>query len=281
MSGRRTLLRAMAGASLLALVWPARAELVIEVIPIGFRDVDELLPVLSPLVPSPGSIGGFQNQLVVRSTPQNIAEIRQVLASLDRAPVNLMVSVRQTVNEDVRRDLLAASGRLSSGDVSASVGAGAGATGSGVDLRIIGTRQGSDDRDVHSVRVLEGREAFISTGKSLPLGERRLIVGGGGVVVQDSVRYQEVNSGFYVRARLSGATVSVEVAPQRMKTSTTGGGAIDVQQASTVVSGRLGQWMEIGGVSTSSAGSGSGIAYSTASRSSSNRGIFLKVDRLP
>ena len=269
--------------------------LVTEVLPIGYRRVEELLPVIRPLVPPPGSVGGIYNQLVVKTTPANMAEIKQVLATLDRAPANLLVSVRHTVNEEVRRDLLEASAQLRSGDVSVGVGTsggaaagGAGATLSRSDgdsrarIRLLQTGREEDSRDLQSVRVLEGREAFIRAGESVPLPDRQVIVTGAGTLsVQQGVRYEDVDTGFYVLARLSGNSVTVEVAPQRRQRSSSGGGAIDVQSASTVISGPLGRWMEIGSVASSASRQASGTGFSASTTRRDDRSIFIKVDRLP
>lgn len=272
---------------------PAAEALVTEVVPVGFRSTDELLAVIRPLVPAPGSVGGMAGQLVIRTTRSNLEEIKHILRTLDRAPTNLLVSVRHTVNEAVRRDLLQARGRVSDGDVSVSAGSGTAQGRGGVvifggnadnsaGLRLLQTERDRDESDVQSVRVLEGREAFIRSGESVPLAERRVYSGAGGTwSVQEGVRYEDVDSGFYVLPRLAGDTVTVEISPQRRKLSPSGGGRIDVQSASTVVSGPLGRWMEIGGVSGSSSRDSSGIGYSASTRESSNLGIFIKVDRLP
>ena len=291
MASRRRLLLAAAALLPASRVAPAQ-QLVTEVVPAGFRSTEELLPILRPLIPPPGSIGGIGGQLVIRTTPANLAEIKEVLRTLDRPPANLLVSVRHTVDESVRRDLLQARGQLSRGDVSVSAGsAGAGRGGvvilggdadANAALRVLQTERDRADSDVQSVRVLEGREAFIRSGKAVPLADRRVVVGAGGTLsVQEGVRYEDVDTGFYVRPRLAGDIVTVEVAPSRRQLSGAGGGRIDVQSASTVVSGPLGRWMEIGGVSGSGVQSRSGVGFSSSTRESSNRGIFIKVERLP
>jgi hypothetical protein len=72
-------------------------ELVTEVLPAGFRSAAELTAILKPLIPPPGSVAGFHNQLVIKTTAANLAELRQLLAKLDKAPANLLVSVRRTL----------------------------------------------------------------------------------------------------------------------------------------------------------------------------------------
>jgi hypothetical protein len=59
------------------------------------------------------------------------------------------------------------------------------------------------------------------------------------------------------------------------------GGTINVQGASTTVSGRLGEWMELGGMNSSSVQSSSGILSGATTQRSDNRSIWVKVDELP
>jgi hypothetical protein len=57
-------------------------------------------------------------------------------------------------------------------------------------------------------------------------------------------------------------------------------GAVNVQSASTVVSGRLGEWIEVGGSATQSSDRQSGLASRRDSSLQDSRRIFLKVDEV-
>ena len=269
----------------------AASDLVTEVITAGYRPVDEIVRILKPMVPRPGSVSGAYGKIIVRTTPQNMREIKQILATLDRAPVNLVISVRYSINEEVRRDLYEAFGEVSGGNVGISSGRDAG-SGRGLvisrqdgdqqaGVRIDETRSVGSDAGTQRVRVLEGEEAFIQSGRSVPVTEERVVVSSTGVTtVQTSTSYRNVGSGFSVRARLSNDDrVSVEIFPQRNRLDT-GSGAIDVREASTVVSSRLGRWMEIGRIRATSNDSSRGIASSSSATTSSDYATYLKVERL-
>ncbi len=267
---------------------PARAsEMVTEVLPAGFRSADELAAILRPLVPPPGSVNGFGNQLVIKTTPANMEEIKGVLASLDRAPANLLVTVRRTLDSEVRRDLAQAAARVRAGDLSVSAGGvtgGPGASariGSGEVTAGARVQHGTSTHragDVQSVRVLEGREAFIHTGESVPVGERSVVITSAGVSVAEGVRYQEFGSGFYVRPRLNGDRVTLEVIPSRRVLR--GDGSAQVQEASTAVSGTLGRWMEIGGVDSESTRTASRLGGSRTVTTMRRDALYVKVERL-
>ncbi len=269
----------------------AASGLVTEVFTIGYRPVDEMVQILRPMVPSPGSVSGAYGKIVVRTTPANMREIKGILATLNRAPSNLLISVRHSMNEDVRRDLFEAFGEVSGSNVELSTGRG---SGSGRGL-VISHQDGDSEAGVRMdktrtvvgvdgtqrVRVLEGQEAFIQSGQSVPVTSERVVVSSTGVTtVRTSTEYRNVGSGFTVRARLNGDDrVTVEIFPRHNRLNS-GSGAIDVREASTVVSSPLGRWMEIGRVDGTSSESTRGIGASASSTTTSDSVTYLKVERL-
>lgn len=269
----------------------ATGAMVTEVIDVGYRPVDEMVEILRPMVPKPGSVSGAYGKIVIRTTPENMREIKEILAKLNRAPVNLLVSVRHTMNEEVRRDLYEAFGEVSGANVGISTGRDAGSgrgvvirhgdDGNAVGVRIDDRESSRSDDATQRVRVLEGKEAFIRSGQSLPVSEERVETSSSGVTtVRRSTAYRNVDSGFYVRARLNGDDrVTVEVFPQHNRL-TAGSAGIDVREASTVVSSRLGRWMEIGGVGGSRRESSAAIGASSGASDRSAYTTYLKVERL-
>ncbi len=277
-----TLGLALGGANALAV------EMVTEVLPIGYRSAAELLQVLRPLVPPPGSISGFQDQLIVRTTPANLEELKKVLLELDRAPANLLISVRHTMDEEVRADLIAARARIASGNVRARVGerpspGGASVSVGSGDVRLgaqvsrrISTEQSSE---VQTVRVLEGREAFIRSGESVPVGEGYVTITGRGTVTESSgVRYEDFDSGFVVRPRLNGDRVTLDILRSRRRLNPDQSARID--DVSSSVSGVLGRWIALSGEAAENQLSGRGLTSSRTLSTRSESGVFVKVERL-
>lgn len=267
----------------------AMAErMVTEVLPVGYRNADELAEILRPLVPPPGSVSSLYNQLIVKTTPAGMREVKQVLATLDRAPANLLISVKHVADEEVRRDLAQVFGEVRSGDVTISTGrpnvprrgasviAGDGRSSAGVNVLRSSTAQ--DSAEVQTVRVLEGKEAFIATGTAVPLREQTTVVQQGRVVVQSGVQYAEASSGFYARPRLSGDQVTLEISPTANRFR---GSTIETREASTTVSGPIGRWMEIAGVSGTASRSQSDLGRGATSDRTSTHSIYIRVTRLP
>jgi len=272
---------------LLATTAPAQ-NMVTAVVPAGFRSADELAAILRPLIPPPGSISGFHNQLVIKTTAENLAELRQLLARLDRAPANLLVSVRHTLDAEIRADLAQAklvlrgnSGRLRIGTRRANrAHSGVSVRGDGISTSVELQRRTITDTgsSTQRVRVLEGSEAFIRTGESVPISNRQVIINRGGAYVSKSTRYEEFGSGFWTIARLNGDHVTLDINPERRRRRRDGSAA--VQRVSTSVSGFLGRWMEIGGVNTLVDRASSAIGSSRSSASRQQHSIYVKVDRL-
>ena len=122
------------------------------------------------------------------------------------------------------------------------------------------------------------RVATINVGQSIPVPARVVTRTVNGVVVQDTTSYRDVGTGFQVRPRVSGDRVTLEINPHRDTPGS--GGTVNIQQAYTTVSGRLGEWMELGGSSVSETRSGSGILSGNAAQRSDSRSIWVKVEEL-
>lgn len=265
----------------------AAEPMVTEVISIGYRDAREVATMLRPMVPPPGTVTSLSDKLIVKTTPANLREIRALLQTIDKAPANLLVSVKQALDEEVRRDLAEGFAEIKSGDSSVSAGSplkdrrGLTASGSdgesSVQARVIREQSEGLSSSSQQIRVLEGNTAFIAVGESRPIREQTTVVQGGRVIVQDSVTYADANSGFYVRPRLSGNRVSMEIFPALNRFN---GARIQTREAQTTVSGQLGKWIAISGASQSSTRTAGEIGRSVSSRESSEYTVYVKVTKL-
>jgi hypothetical protein len=261
----------------------------LEIIPLKHRTVNEVLPVVRPLVMPGGTVTGTANQLIIKSTPDNIADIRRVLDSIDRAQRRLLITVRQDVGGSISKEEQGLSGSYSTGDVHVSGGESRGqggglsissrnGDGNHVEYHVRRLDGGSDDRNTFTVQALEGSPAFIQAGGLVPVHSRNVIATPGAVVTQDTVEYHDATSGFYVLPRLNGDTVSLLVAPRLSGTGAHG--AFDVQNVETTVSGRLGEWLRIGGIVQDSHSRDNGLLSESQRQSRTTRSILLKVEEL-
>jgi len=275
------------------LQFAAWAQAQLEVIPLRYRAAQEVIPVIQPMLAPGGSVSGYQGQLVVRTTPANLEEIKRILASIDTAPRQLLITVRQDADMG---------GSESAAELSGSVGGGQGRVtipdsrsrrGGSVVLqegddhlraRVVESSTSETDRNTQSVRVLEGREAFVQLGQSVPVRERqvRRTIVGGQVVEQviGGTQYRDVTTGFTVLPRIAGERVTLDISPQRETLSGHARGGINVQSVVTTVSGRLGEWMEIGALAHDASGQQTVLLGRSATASRDSRRVMVRVEEV-
>lgn len=263
------------------------AENVFEVIELRYRTAEEMLPVLRPLVEPEGTIGAAQNKLVVRASRERMRELRKLVAQLDTAPRQLLVSVRQdgSRNSTTRARGLAGKGKF--GDVTVDVppstdptlpGIGVASGDAAVEVRG-GTRETqSGNSDDQQLRVMDGHEAVIYVGQAIPYRSRS---SGPGGIVSETTQLREVLTGFVVRPRVQGEQVTLEISPQQENLTGERGGAISVSRLSTSISGRLGEWIDLGAVTQQANSQSSGNFSRSQTDSTSSRQVLVKVEVLP
>ncbi|MDP1681878.1 MAG: hypothetical protein Q8L39_08895 [Burkholderiales bacterium] len=259
----------------------------VEIIVLKYRSAEQLIPIVQPLVGRDGAVTGMQNKLIVRTTSSRMKDVKQVIAGLDTQPRKLMITVRQNVAREALEQEASVYGTAggSHGRVTlpetpteSGVQVEAGGGRNRVGGKIVSTRDLEDSRDTQRIQVLEGNQAFIRAGQSVPYTTQTVIQNGRHVTVTEGTTYRDVTSGFYVVPRISGEQVTLEISPQRNTVGASG--SVNIQQAATTISGRLGEWIELGGVGGQSTSGGSGTVYSTRSTSSDNRTIFVKVEEV-
>ena len=284
---------------LIGLIWIALASIahaqitVLEVIPLRYRMAQEVIPIIQPMLAREGSVSGFQGQLVIRTTPANLEEIKRILASLDTAPRQLLITVRQDALVDRSRSAAEVSGSVGGDHGRVTVPGSSESRGGSVVLRegddsvrlhVIEGSGSQGDRNTQSVRVMEGREAFVRVGESVPVRERQVqrSVVGGRVVEQvvETTQYRDAATGFYVLPRISGDRVTLDISTQRESLSRPVQGGVSVQSVVTTVSGRLGEWMEIGGIGQDASGQQSVLLGRASAASRDSRRVLIKVDEV-
>jgi type II secretory pathway component GspD/PulD (secretin) len=252
----------------------------VEVIQLRYRTAEQVIPTLRPLVEPGGAISGMQSTVVIRASRANIAQLRQVLDTLDRTPRRLLISVRQDSGGSFERRGAGVSGTVASGDVRVGVNEPprreSGATISAYDSS--GTRDGST---ATQVQALEGSPAFIAVGQSVPVQSTVVTpTPGGGTIVQRTTGFQNTGSGVYVTPRVSGDRVFLDIAQQSSSSARQGPGAANYQQLSTTASGRLGEWFPLGGIDQSATRSQSGILYGNSGARTASSSVWVKVDEI-
>jgi hypothetical protein len=243
----------------------------LEIIDLRHRGAEQLLPQLMPFVEPGGALTGMNDKLFLRASSRNQADIKALVASLDIPVRRLMISVRQEGADAGSERGAGISGRVE-------VGAG------GTAISGRGHLYQSDSRSrrdtTQQVQTIDGGRAAILVGESMLLPLRQVVLTPAGVVVSESFVQRDLGTGFVAVPRLSGDRVTLEISP-RDDTPGPLPGSVNVQRLLTTVSGRLGEWLELGGSAGEQSGNSAGIASIGAQSASRQRRLLLRVEELP
>ena len=236
------------------------------VIDLHHRPAAELIPVLEPLVGPDTALTGVDYRLLIRGSDAEVARIRQALDVLDRAPKQLLVSVRYATQSDVDTQQTRVAGQVGTG-------------GTDLSLRTSGDRRRDDAGNISSVRVTEGQAAFIASGESVPIVSAALATSGTvrgrvGAVIEN----REVGTGFRVQPRINGDVVVLDIGAQQDRLN---GDSIAVHRVASQISGHVGEWLPLSHIDASGRVESSNVGAYRTQTATDRRGIWIKVEQLP
>ena len=218
------------------------------------RPAAEVIPIVEPLLEPGDGISGQGFKIFLRAAPQTVEQVREVIDSLDTAAKTLMISVFQGSKRDLSKSAFSGRIQIENGKVGADIAAGE-------------NRLSQESGPVHRLRVTEGSEGYIETGSRLPL------FSGAG-----AQGYANATTGFYVLPRLHGDDVTLQISPFRNSLNRSGGGSIETLQADTTITGRLGEWLPLGGVTERTDRSQSDGVSQRSTRSNNEDSIWIRAD---
>jgi hypothetical protein len=257
----------------------ARAEHPLEIIDLTSRPAEELIPLLAPLAGPDGLVTGRGASLFVRASPERLEDIRRALEALDTPPRSLLIQVRQaSETQAAHAGVGAAIDEKVTDGVRIRTGPRTPGGGSRVEAH---AGRLSEDREVsQEVRVLEGSRAFIAIGSEHPAGHRETYAGPGGVSARRSLAYERRSSGFSVLPRLNGERVSLEIGSFDRGAADSRGTA-EIAGVQTRVTGRLGEWIRVGGASTEERRADGGLLQLREAERRGTLDLYLRVLELP
>ena len=261
----------------------------VEIVTLKHRSADEVLNIIRPLLDQDEAASGMNNQLILRTSPHHLAQIKKLLASIDVAQRRLKISVLQNADSDTVARLTGVSGDVGVGrnaritvpgsDNRGGLNVELGQGRDKLEAQVISTRSHEEDRKTQQLQVLEGHRALVRSGQNVPVQERQVIHRPEGTRVIDTTRYQEVSSGFYVLPRVNGEQVTLEITAQNDALEPNAGN-MRSQQISSTVSGRLGEWMVVGEVGQQKNSDGGTISTRSLSRGHELRNVLIKVEEV-
>jgi type II secretory pathway component GspD/PulD (secretin) len=226
----------------------------LEAVLLRHRTVEQVLPVLQPLVDPGGALSGMANQLLIRSNPRNREQLKTALRSIDVPYRRLMVSVRRMSEMDEHPDQARA----------------------GVKGRTYSSRAAADDGIVQQVHTVDGVGAFIETEQTVPVQQESVVPTPSGYGVAQSTNLQSAANGFSVVPRIVGDRVILDIRSKRENMRGNPPGTIDADRINGTVTGRLGEWIRLGG----GAAADRRVLSSAAVSRPEQRVIWVKVDEV-
>jgi hypothetical protein len=258
----------------------------ITTIQLSNRPAQEIIPIIKPMLGAGDAISGQGFKIFLRSSAQTRAQVQEMIDALDIAAKLLQISVFQGSSRGLRTLDIDGGIRVESGNGRVEIGSSGSkksggsitynSNGGSANINSTGTRSRLQDNPIHRVRVSEGTEAFIETGKQIPYfsgaywSRPRSISGG--------IEYKNVTTGFYVLPRIQGENVMLQVSPFKNTMRNSSGGSIDTQSANTTIRGRIGEWLLIGGTTEEITRRQSGAGSYTSTQSRNQQNIWIRAD---
>ncbi|MCK9394722.1 MAG: hypothetical protein M0Q44_03950 [Methylobacter sp.] len=242
------------------------ADTIIEVIPLTNRPAFEIVPLLAPLLGNAAQFVDNGSNLLVKTTPDRLAEIKDLVKQLDVRQSNLLITVIQsrhaTADElnaaaGVKLDVPVNNPSKSSGKIS-------------VDL--YQTQNKGADESTQTLRTLEGAPALIKIGNTYP---KQNFSGYG---YPTTTQFIEATTGFAVIPRLVGQQVILSVSPWSDKMN--GRWQIETHNAQSTFRVKLGEWVELGGADNSSNSNSNSALVNTRQIDKNQMHILVKVERV-
>ncbi len=245
---------------------------VMEIIPLYHRTAEDIKPILIPLLEGSEQVIANNSSLIIKATPARLEELKRLINNLDTPLNNLTITVIQSKTKTAEQLNASANIRLYTNRHNTSKLSGQ------IRGRFAQTEGLNQSDSTQVINTLEGRSATIKTGVTYPVQNINITNSGYGYPsISSNTQLIETSTGFIVTPRLSGDQVTLEITPWSDHLNNRG--SIDSHGANTTIRVRLGEWVEIGGISENSQTTINGTlshAYSTANN---NLRLLIKVEK--
>ena len=230
----------------LSLFLQANAETEFKIITLQHRFAEEILPAIKPLIGDDGTATAMQNNLIIRTSRNNMAEIEQLINSLDSVRQNLKITIRRNTNNDIGQSRTEIAGRRRIDNVTVQTGGRGINKQNGLALNIENYHSKSNVSNEQFIRVADGEQAFILVGQSVPYTQEWISLTHRYLGIQRSTAFVNIDTGFAVRPRTIGNQVELEITPRFSQLNRNG--LIDFTTLTTIVRVNRDDWLDIAGI---------------------------------
>ena len=233
-----------------------------QIITLHFADAREVAEALNGLIEPGSSVRVYRNQLVLSAGSAHLAELRGIIALLDEAPRQLLISIKSPQARSHQSHRTRIDQHRETPWTSRT---GTTITQTRIRTSTLSRGPGSTSPASHSIRAMEGREAYIRKTAVATVGGTR-----------NHVVSLNEDQGFWVKARVNKDSVTLSIRSRHAS-----GAGARRQDIDTRISGRLGQWIAVGSI-TREAQHDSRSNTGFAGRQHHNTDtVYLKVELIP
>lgn len=215
----------------------------IETIQLNHRLAAELLPEVQSFLPEGIPARAFNNFIIIKAETTVINEIKQLINKLDTPLQRLKINILRTDNRLSERQLAqtSADNFISENDMSGSLS-----------ITRWSTKDAKKKDQYYQVQGIADRPILIMMGQKIPQKEQYLaLLPHGGIAIQSSTRYINIDNGFQAVARiLPNHHVSVDIHPIFGQFSSQNG-TIEQSEIISTISGPVDAWLELGQINNS------------------------------
>lgn len=251
MPGRFTWLSCSLLLLLLITAWPCEAA--IKVMALKHVAAEEILPVVRDVLEGQGKVSVWDNRLIVNASAEDIATLEEVLQQIDVPPTMLRISVRQEDRQGQAGNRAVLSNSSVPG-MAQSGSSGTSASGSTEAVMGMGARRlgNTAEQTTQTLRLRDGSKGFILMGEMVPYVREMLLLARRYAGYGQTVEFQAVNTGFWVRPILERGYATLEIRPhlegfQRSSSRMMGmPSPVKLQELVSTVRVPLGKWVDLG-----------------------------------
>ena len=248
----------------------------LDIVPLRHRTVDEAVAVLRPLASADASVSGMNGQLILRAPPAELRQLREVLAAFDTPRQRLLISVRRQHETAGSHAGVRVQGRLGGEGGSVTVGRPGPAR-----AEIHDSRGAAFESGVQQIQVLDGGLASIAAGESRAAPQRQVVRTPYGTRVVETTVSVPAQRSLQVRPQLRGDQVTLEILADDAAFVAPGSVERRTQQVASVVSGRLGEWIDLGGIDSVEQQDSRELLGQAGVRRSHRTALQVRVEVLP
>lgn len=239
------------------------------------RFAEDILPIVQPMVGESGTANAMDNHLIIRTTPDRMAAIEQVVAQFDVAHRNIRIEISHENNMQMEgsRATISGRGRIDNGEI---VIGDRPPRRSGANVEIGKSSSQISQRGGEFVTVMDGADAFIRVGQSVPYTQQWAVFTQRYAHIGQATEFRDITTGFAVRPRYIGDEVEIEIAPRIARLNSSG--FIDFEELATTVRLRPGEWLDLGGTMSARDEVSRAILSSGSASASESTALMIRVN---